>query len=376
MPEQNLKNNSKFKILFLGKLPPPFIGPAIAAKIIINSYLKEKYALLFFDISYHKDLKHFGSVGFASFIKTLKHFARFFKTIIKVRPDVVYIPSQQDAAGYLRDFGLIIIAKLFRVRVICHLRGGNFKNWYDQTSFLMKWIVKWTQKRIDAQIVLGENLRFMFDFLMSAEKIFVIPNGGNYHFPEITKDESVVKIVFLSNFIRTKGILDLVEAGRLLRTDRKVEFVFAGEAKEKDVMTELKSFADNFPEFSVSIVESVDEKTKTGLLKQSDIFVFPTYYPFEGHPWVIIEAMAAGLPVISTNHAAIPEAVEDGINGFLVKKNNPADILEKLSLLIENDDLRKKMSIESRRIYEHKFTEEIMISKLDHVFEFILKNKS
>lgn len=370
MPEPAIIKN-KIKILFLGKLPPPYIGPAIAAKIIINSYLKEKYHLVFFDISYHKDLKNFGSIGLSSFMKTLVHFTRFFKTVLKEKPDLIYIPSQQDAAGYLRDFGLIFIAKIFRKKVICHLRGGNFKNWYDQTTSIMKLIVRLTQKKIDVQVVLGENLRYMFEFLMPSNRIFVVPNGGNYIFPAINKNDAVITILFLSNFIRTKGILDLLEAASQLRTAKRIEFIFAGESKDEDVKSKLLDFTKKFPQYNTRIIEAVNESTKASILKQSDVFVFPTYYPYEGHPWVIIEAMAAGLPVISTYHAAIPESVEDGINGFLVNKCNPEGIRDRLTELIENDELRKRMSLESRRIYEDKFTEEIMISRLDKIFETV-----
>ncbi|MBK7855969.1 MAG: glycosyltransferase [Bacteroidetes bacterium] len=99
-----------------------------------------------------------------------------------------------------------------------------------------------------------------------------------------------------------------------------------------------------------------DKKFK--IFSEADIFVFPTYYRNEGHPWVTVEAMAAGLPVISTDHAAISESVHDGQNGFLVEKKNVKQLAEKIAILAADKSLRDKMGAESRRIYLDNLTEE------------------
>jgi glycosyltransferase involved in cell wall biosynthesis len=92
----------------------------------------------------------------------------------------------------------------------------------------------------------------------------------------------------------------------------------------------------------------------------------------EGHPWVLVEAMAAGLPIISTDQGAITESVIDGVNGFIVDSNNPLQIAEKLEYLMDHPEIREKMGKESRRLYEENFTEEKMIEKLKDVFNTVL----
>ena len=60
-----------------------------------------------------------------------------------------------------------------------------------------------------------------------------------------------------------------------------------------------------------------------GTLQVADVFVLPTFYPFEGQPLVLLEALAAGVPVVSTFHAGIPETVRNEKEGLLVPANDP-----------------------------------------------------
>ncbi|MEZ5067231.1 MAG: glycosyltransferase [Bacteroidia bacterium] len=82
---------------------------------------------------------------------------------------------------------------------------------------------------------------------------------------------------------------------------------------------------------------------KFQILNDADIFVFPTYYRNEGHPQSDGRSIAAGLPVISTDHAAIPESVHDGVNGYLVEKE------------ISVNSLKKLLSWQTTKLYEIKW---------------------
>ena len=106
---------------------------------------------------------------------------------------------------------------------------------------------------------------------------------------------------------------------------------------------------------------------------QCQMFLFfPSYYRNEGHPWVIVEALASKLPIISTNHAAISESVIDSFNGFLVKKNDPSSIAEKIKIFIDNEKTISKMSVNSGKLYKEKFTEDCLVKNFDKVFKSVL----
>ena len=371
-----MKTDKKKNVIFLGKLPPPYIGPAVAAKIILNSSLKDEFNLIHLDMSDHRDINTLAKIDFTNFYLAFKQYFILAILIIKHKPALVYIPAGQTTVGYIRDAGFIVIAKFFRRKVLCHLRGGNFLNWYNSTSSLTRWIVRRVHSKVDGQIVLGNNLKGLFNWLLPDEKIFVIPNGGEYTFSHSKNgNTNGISVLFLGNFIGSKGILDVLKAAPIVCSAHPhVKFVFAGSWRDERTQNEFRQFMNDNPNLPVEIIGPVTGPEKFKLLSSVDIFAFPTFYHNEGHPWVIVEAMAAGLPIISTDHAAVPESVIDGYNGFLVKKRNPQHIAEKIITLIENKELRIKMGENSRKHYLEGFTEAKMIKRLSQAFCTVINN--
>jgi glycosyltransferase involved in cell wall biosynthesis len=364
----------KPNIIFLGPLPPPYMGPSVATQILLNSGLKEKFELIHLDTTDRRDLKTLGVIDIQNIYLAIKHYFILTWLIITRSSAMVYIPISQTTIGYSRDAGFIIIAKLLGRKVICQLRGGNFKNWYESASPMMRLFVRCVHSFVDGQIVLGESLRHLFSGITPEEIVFVVPNGGNFEIKmnqnRITKK---IRILYLSNFIRTKGILELLRAiPDVYSYYPDIEVCFAGNWRDEGTKIEFQNLLKKNPNLPVVLKGSIYGKDKFELLASSDIFVYPTYYPPEGHPWVIVEAMAAGLPIISTDQGAITESVIDGVNGFIVDKQNSQQIAEKVNILLGDSQIRVKMGAESRRMYLEKFTEEKMVERMIYAFNSVL----
>ena len=365
----------KSKILILGKLPPPYIGPSVATQLILNSKLKEEFDLIHLDTSDHRDINTLGALDFQNFYLAFKHYLLLIRAITRHQPDLVYMPTGQTTISYARDAGFILISKLLGRNVLGHLRGGNFRSWYNSANPLIQLLVRKIHSLVDGQIVLGNNLKGLFSWLMSEDKIFVIPNGGDY--PRLPQDNFKnsrnFRVLYLSNFQRTKGVLETLKAASAVyRKHQNVEFVFAGSWRDDKTKTDFQQFVKAHSELPVTCMGAVTGKDKFRLLASASVFVLPTYYPNEGHPWVIVEAMSYGLPIISTNHAAIPECVRDGVNGYIVNKRNAHQIAERINYLIENPLVRKQMGSESRRFYLENFTEGKMVARLSQAFRKVI----
>lgn len=362
----------------MGKLPPPYIGPAVATQIILNSNLKDKFELIHLDISDHRDINTLGKWDFTNFYLVFKQYFNLIRLLIKHKPGLVYIPVGQTTVSYCRDSVFILLSKLFGRKVLCHLRGGNFKKWYNSSNEMVKWWVRFVHRKVDGQIVLGNNLRHLFNFLLPEEKIFVVPNGGNYIFPSLPKREDNIQVLYLGNFISTKGIFDVLKAAAIIneREDMKninIMFLFAGSWRDNEVKKEFERMLEEHSGLPVRVLGPVTGEEKCRVLASSDIFVFPTYFPPEGHPWVIVEAMAAGLPIISTDHGAIAESVIHNENGFIIEKRSPIQIAEKIQYLSDHPEIRKRMGNKSRQFYLANFTEEKMVERLMIAFHSVLK---
>ena len=366
----------KKKVLFLSPLPPPHMGPTVAAEIILNSELRNEFNLIHLDTSDHRELDHLNKIDFRNIFLAVKHGVILFWLIITRMPDLVYIPISQTTVGYIRDSAYILLSKIFRKKVVCHLRGGNFRNWYASSNLLMRWYIRAVHSLVDGQIVLGKKLVKLFQGINGRNRIYVVPNGKNEQIQYIRKCKNgKIKIVHLSNLQRAKGLFHMLKAVPEVynKYGKDVEFVFAGSWIDGEARGIFEKFRDDQKFLPIQVIGPVFGRNKYDLLLSSDIFVF-TPVQEEGHPWVIIEAMEAGLPIIATDQGAITESVIDGRNGFIVEKMNSSQIAEKIEYLIDNPEQRKKMGEESRRLYLENFTEEKMIKRLSQTFHSVLES--
>jgi glycosyltransferase involved in cell wall biosynthesis len=294
----------------------------------------------------------------------------------------VYIPISQSLLGYARDAFYIIIPKfLSKSKIVIHLRGGYFGTFYDDSNILFKAFINNTMRFVDRAIVLGKCFKPIFYRWFKEERIDVVPNGTDMNIDVSqkfqNKKERHLTVTFMSSLIRSKGVMDFVLAAlKVAKQYPKTEFIVAGEwwNQEAGLKSEVENIlAREENNGNIRFLGLVTGDAKGSLLKETDIFVLPTYYPFEGQPNSIIEAMAAGCPVISTNHATIPETVINGETGYIVPKQNPQKLAEAITYLIENRDVFKSMASKSFERYQNCYTAErsnqLLINSLQRVLE-------
>ena len=188
----------KPRVLLVGPVPPPYMGPTLATVVILQSSLNEQFELIHLDTSDHRDIDTLGAIDFANIYLALKGYWQMLVAIVRHRPALVYIPISQTTIGYLKDSGFILIAKFCGRRVLCHLRGGNFRHWYDSASTLTRFYVRCIHGWIDGQIVLGECLRPLFAGIVAENRIHVVPNGKNISYPAALRPDRRVRLLFLA----------------------------------------------------------------------------------------------------------------------------------------------------------------------------------
>lgn len=108
-------------------------------------------------------------------------------------------------------------------------------------------------------------------------------------------------------------------------------------------------------------------------LSELDIYVQPSLW--EGLCISVVEAAACGLPIVAFKVGGIPETVQDGINGFLIRPGNLNEFKEKLLKLILDSNLRRMMGMHSRRIAEEKYSLDKMIKKFDYIITNEIKSQ-
>jgi glycosyltransferase involved in cell wall biosynthesis len=352
---------SRTRVAFLAPSPPPVMGPSIATQVVLSEPPPGDLELCHIDTADRRSLQTLGRVDLKNLWDAVHTYARLAWLLLRRRPQLVYVPISQTTLGYLRDSGLLLLARLFRRRTLLHLRGGYFRAWYERECgrCMQAWI-RWTLRGAHGVIVLGETLRPLFDGLVPAAAIHVVPNGEDY--PELAAcrrqyaGRSDFTVLFLGNLIPSKGPGVLLRAiPAVLQKHPGARFVFAGAWRDP----RFKQWAEAYLEEHalhdrVTFTGPVDRARKTALLRDADLLVFPTYYRNEGHPWVIVEALAAGLPIVSTDRGCIRESVNG--NGRLVPQEDADALAETLIELLGQPAELERMAAASRAVHARRFT--------------------
>jgi glycosyltransferase involved in cell wall biosynthesis len=203
---------------------------------------------------------------------------------------------------------------------------------------------------------MGDSLRWLFDGLVPPERIVAVPNGTPDVASSIAHDGWPATVLFLSNLRRRKGVAQAVDAAlQVAETEPDARFVFAGEWEDRQLEIELRERA-SLAQGRIRFLPPVNGRAKDELLGSSSIFLFPPVEP-EGHPRVVLEAMAAGLPVVTTARGTIADTVANGETGYVLDDPDPSRLAECLVRLLRDHSLRATMARASRERYLAHFTQ-------------------
>jgi glycosyltransferase involved in cell wall biosynthesis len=272
--------------------------------------------LFHIELSDRRPASHLGRIDPRNVLFALGAAARLLGTLVRRRPRLVYVPVTQTRVGFLRDSLFFALATLLRTPFLLHVHGGDFGALLARRG--MRRYVRFWLRRSAGAVLLAERFREGFSGLAPA--IFVVPNGVEcVPAPGLREGR---RVLFLSNAVREKGLSTLREAMEIVRARRPdAELLEAGEGTRGG---------------------PAGPEEKARLLASADLFALPTALP-EGQPIAILEAMASGLPVVSTPAGSIPDLVVEGKTGLLVPPRDPRALAEAILSLLSDPARRAAM---------------------------------
>ena len=201
----------------------------------------------------------------------------------------------------------------------------------------------------------------------------VIPSaktGFSFNSGEVQSIRSRLKGDFVVGHIGTlddshKGQLQIIETARRLSASHpEICFVLVGEGRDFELFKQQTAALDNIA--LVGLVDNVGD-----YLKAFDIFLFPSRH--EGLGSILLDALDFGLPVIATDVGGIPEIIENGVNGFLVKPDAIDDICESILGLYSESTLIEKIA-RANTEKAKSYTVGTMADKYAQIYQRILTN--
>ena len=208
---------------------------------------------------------------------------------------------------------------------------------------------------------------------LNKDKIALIKGSGvdldKYSFKPIPKGRPIISMA--SRLQKDKGVTEYYEAAKILKEKGvEADFYFIGsldsnyanEIEKKELIEWKKSNVVNFLGYRDDI---------NMLFHKSTIIVLPSYR--EGFPKVLQEAAASGRPVIASDVPGCKDAVKNGLTGFLINPRDPKVLAEKISFLLGNKNLLKRMGVEARKLAEREFSSNKVVKEHLKIYKDLLK---
>ena len=265
---------------------------------------------------------------------------------------IIHIHGASNGSFY-RKFIIFTICKIiFRKKIIYHIHGGGFKEFYNNRGVISKGLIRALLAKTDIIICLSQSWYEYYVNNFKIKSLVILPNIIDY--PENVqniKKTSYTNFLFFGLICEAKGIFDLVKViAKNIENYKSRIRLFIGGNGEVQRLEDLIN--KNHIEDTVQFLGWVNNIEKINVLNNADIFILPSYN--EGLPISILEAMSYGKAIISTDVGGISEIVKKNVNGLLIEPGNFNQIEGAINTFIENPILIKEYGdISKQMIQKH-----------------------
>lgn len=307
-------------------------------------------------------------------LRNVFDFLRFIKELLSGGVSLVHINTSLSLSSAIRDGFYLLVAKMLGIKYIVFFRGWDL----NEADKIERKHLPWF--RI---LYLGANALIT---LTTASKQSLQKWGysKDIYLETTVVDESLLRyasedtassrdqseaftVLFLARLQRAKGIYELIEAIRILRSKHpSIRLIVAGSGSEEDRIK--KEYDYDW----IELIGHVTERKKALAYQTADVYVLPSYT--EGMPNSVLEAMAFGLPVICSKVGALPEIIKNQINGILLDCIEPQSLAMAIESLLLDKELVKHMS-SNNRIEAKRFYSLNVVSRLETIYKTVLEGK-
>jgi glycosyltransferase involved in cell wall biosynthesis len=286
------------------------------------------------------------------------HFYDIIKILLIYKPDLVIFNLSIYRNQVIKHIVFRPFFAFVGARCILHLHGGQFADL--KTNVVVKWIMRYYFSTFGRIFCLteeqygfvtdctkhGKNVRKIFNYVELPSKV------------SLKRNLDTINFLFVGRLHLEKGILDVVSAFQKINSTNIRLYIVGDGELEKDI----RAVKDE----RIIYMGKLFGRKKKEIFQKSHVFVMPSWK--EGLPYVLLEAAANGLALVSSPVGAIDQVLKPGANGYFVKPGNAVQLVNVLQELIDNKKKLSAMGTASRIIVEDSFS----IEKLKEIYEQIL----
>ncbi|HJU99827.1 MAG TPA: glycosyltransferase family 4 protein [Burkholderiaceae bacterium] len=266
-------------------------------------------------------------------------------------------------ASFWRKLPFFVLAHAARRPTIVHIHSGAFHTFYDGCGKLGKALIRYVLDHASRVVVLSQTWKRWVESVSSNGHVTAIYN------PVLLAADAPASpagaaarptVLVLGRIGKNKGSYDLLEAARRIHDEipgLSLQMGGDGELEQMRAAAASARLAD-----CVQLLGWVSGDAKQQAMGRARVYALPSYN--EGLPMSVLEAMAAGLPVVTTPVGGIPEAVSDGVEGYLITPGDVDALADRLKRLLQDGALAARMGQAARRKIEQTFSTDVILPRI------------
>lgn len=341
-------------ILMAGQFSPPITGEYEMNIACRDYFVENSVKVDFVDTCLISDAADVGRMSVKKLLNLTKFYFRFLLKIPLY--SVVYLTPGQTLFGALRFIPFLTLSLLLKKSVFCHWHGYGILPLVERHPLLRRIYFSSKIKSIILTHDLEQKLR---RHVGNTPDIFILRNYSNIPISENDSTNERLQVLFLSSLVKEKGIEEFLCAATDPQTSF-IDFHVCGNGSNEVI----KEVRDCESKGKLKFHGVVFGEKKKHLFSSADVFVLPTYYPTEGVPLSLLEALSSGCAIITTKHNGIPETI--GSAGIFIDIKCSSQLIDALLKLDANRTLLNEFKTAS--ISQSKsFSKEVFFSQLSSI---------
>lgn len=364
---------SKQSVLLMGQTPPPWHGQAVATKLLFDHDWPD------FDVhrlrmEYSGEMVEVGRFQWRKVWHLVELIARA-RQVLKEHPGCVlfYPPASARWIPFLRDVVFLSCVRHLAGSTVFIFHASGLPSFTEQ-GWLRRRMAGWVYRKADVALEVAQEAvpphevfgAKSWNWCPCAIEVPPAPTGV------LRASDGRFTALFVGSLQEGKGVLEVLRTARILR-DRglgnRFRFQIVGKWFSAEFERECRALHEELDlGDTVDLTGELTGDPKWAAYYGADVFFFPTHYASEATPIVIMEALGAGLPVISTQWAGIPAMLEGCDAARILPVKSPERYAAALEEMAETAGNRTKLAAAARVFYEERFLPKQFIRRVASAF--------
>jgi glycosyltransferase involved in cell wall biosynthesis len=298
----------------------------------------------------------------------LSAWCQYMALLLTGRVKIMHVHSA-SGPSFWRKCTFMLPSILLGVPVVLHMHGGGFASFYARTGLPgRRRFIAWVFRRVSRVVALSEQWRDALQALFPDAAIVIVPNPIQVPAEPARLAGDPPRVLFLGAWTENKGVFDLLAAWATVRRRMPHARLELGGAGDEQA---LRAFArEQGVQDAVDWLGWIGGDDKRAALQRAWLLVLPSH--MEALPMAVLEAMAAGLPIVATRVGGIPHAVRHEVDGLLIAPRDVGGLADALLALLTDEDRRRAMGTSARQRVRDHFAAEVVVPQVEALWSGVL----